>query len=138
MTVSLPENGRSMMPAPVIPVISYPDIAAAADWLVEVFGVQKRLIVFDHRIQMSYGGGNLVLTDKPSPGPSGFNITLRVADCRAACERARAKGAEIVQEPTDFFYGERQCDLVDPWGVRWMLSETIADIDPTEWGGVIP
>ncbi len=126
-----------MMPAAVIPVVSYPDIHAAADWLVDVFGFQRRLIVFDHRVQMSYGDGNLVLTDKLSPSPSGFNLTLRVEDCSAVCERARERGAEITLEPTDFFYGERQCDLVDPWKVRWMLSQTVADIDPAEWGGVL-
>lgn len=126
-----------MMPAALIPVVNYPDIAVAADWLEAAFGFKKRLIIFDHRIQMSYGDCNFVLTDNPSPGPSGFNITLRVANCRAVCETARAKGAQVTLEPTDFFYGERQCDLVDPWGVHWMLSESIADIDPAEWGGVL-
>lgn len=135
MSLDLPPNGRSMMPAPVIPVVSYPDIAAAADWLVEVFGFEKRLVIFDHRIQMSYGGGNFVLTDKASPGPSGFSIMLRVADCREACDTARARGAEVVMAPTDFEYGECQCDLRDPWGVRWQLSQTIADVDPANWGG---
>ena len=129
---------RSAPPASVIPVVSYPDIAAAADWLEAAFGFTKRLIVFDHRIQMTFGGGNFILTDKPSPGPSGFTVMIRVADCRAVCEKARAAGAEIGMEPTDHVYGERQCDLTDPWGVRWVLTETLADIDPAEWGGIVP
>ena len=130
-------TNRSMMSASVIPVVSYPDIAVAADWLETALGFSRRLIIFDHRIQMTFGGGNFVLTDKPSPGPSGFNIMLRVADCHGLCETARAAGAVIEQEPTDFEYGERQCNLADPWGVRWVLSQTIADVEPAEWGGVL-
>ncbi len=130
------KNGRSMMAADIIPVVSYPDVAAAADWLAAVFGFRKRLLVFDHRIQMAYGGGNFVLTDRPSPGPSGFTIMVRVADCRAVCEEARARGAVIEMEPTDFEYGECQCDLRDPWGIRWTPSQTIAGVDPVDWGGV--
>ncbi len=129
---------RSAPPASVIPVVSYPDIVAAAAWLEAAFGFTRRLIVFDHRIQMNFGSGNFILTDKPSPGPSGFTVMIRIADCRAVCQRARAAGAEIGMEPTDHVYGERQCDLTDPWGVRWVLTETLADVDPAQWGGTIP
>ena len=60
---------------------------------------------------------------------------LRVADVRAHCERARAHGARILMEPTDWEYGERQCTVQDPAGHQWTLSETLADIAPEQWGG---
>jgi uncharacterized glyoxalase superfamily protein PhnB len=39
-------------------------------------------------------------------------------------------------EPKDMEYGERQCNIEDPWGHQWTLSETLADVAPEEWGGV--
>jgi uncharacterized glyoxalase superfamily protein PhnB len=60
-----------------------------------------------------------------------------VDDARAHCERARAAGARIVMEPTDFEYGERQYAAEDPAGHRWTFSETLADVDPAEWGGTL-
>ena len=52
-----------------------------------------------------------------------------------SCSRARAHGAEIASEPTDYPYGERQYTAVDPGGHRWTFSESIADVDPAAWGG---
>ena len=42
----------------------------------------------------------------------------------AHCERARAHGATILMEPTDFEYGERQYTAAD-------------HVAPEEWGGVL-
>ncbi|MGH3846678.1 MAG: hypothetical protein ACRDS0_35455 [Pseudonocardiaceae bacterium] len=45
---------RSIPPATVIPVLTYPDVRAAADWLVSVFGAVERVrIGGNHRAQMS-------------------------------------------------------------------------------------
>jgi uncharacterized glyoxalase superfamily protein PhnB len=63
------------------------------------------------------------------------DATVRVEDARAHCERARARGAKIVDEPRDFEYGERQYTAEDPAGHQWTFSETLADVAPEEWGG---
>jgi uncharacterized glyoxalase superfamily protein PhnB len=63
-------------------------------------------------------------------------VLVRVEDARAHCERARANGAEIRMEPTDFEYGERQYEALDPFGHQWTFSETLADVAPEEWGGI--
>jgi uncharacterized glyoxalase superfamily protein PhnB len=60
---------------------------------------------------------------------------VRVGDVDAHCERARAHGAQILMEPTDFEYGERQYAAEDPAGHHWTFSETIADVAPEAWGG---
>jgi uncharacterized glyoxalase superfamily protein PhnB len=62
-------------------------------------------------------------------------VVVRVEDAMAHCERARAHGAEIVEEPTDHEYGERQYLAADLAGHRWTFSETLADVDPASWGG---
>ena len=64
-------------------------------------------------------------------------MLVRVEDARAHCERARNAGAEITAEPTDWEYGERQYSAVDPFGHHWTFSQTLADVDPADWGGVL-
>ena len=62
---------------------------------------------------------------------------VRVHDVATHCEQARAHGARIVMEPTDFEYGERQYTAEDPAGHQWTFSETLADIAPEAWGGIL-
>ena len=62
---------------------------------------------------------------------------VRVDDARGHCERARAAGARILMEPTDFDYGERQYNAEDFAGHRWTFSETLADVAPEAWGGIL-
>ena len=62
-------------------------------------------------------------------------VMVRVHDATAHCERARANGATILMEPTDFEYGERQYTAEDHAGHRWTFSETVRDVVPEEWGG---
>jgi len=130
---------RSIPDAAVIPVLSYPDPGAAAEWLVEAFGLAVRLRIFNHRVQMTFDGGALVTTDSHWDGPdaarASHSVMLRVADAAAVYERAVALGATGDMPPRDFEYGERQAGLTDPWGHRWTLSESIADVDPAAWGG---
>lgn len=53
---------------------------------------------------------------------------------------ARKAGAEVAAESHDWEYGERQGALVDPFGQTWVLTQTLRDTDPTDWGGrtVVP
>ena len=63
------------------------------------------------------------------------SVIVRVEDADAHCRQARAAGARIVREPTDFEYGERQYTAEDPAGHQWTFSQTLADVAPEEWGG---
>ncbi|MGZ4185113.1 MAG: hypothetical protein ACXVUE_18970 [Solirubrobacteraceae bacterium] len=49
----------------------------------------------------------------------------------------RANGARILMEPTDFEYGERQYTAEDIAGHQWTFSETLRDVAPEEWGGIL-
>jgi hypothetical protein len=42
-----------------------------------------------------------------------------------------------VQPPTDFPYGERQYTVEDLAGHRWTFTQSIADVDPRDWGGIV-
>ena len=65
------------------------------------------------------------------------SITVRVEDVDAHRARAEAHGARILMEPTDFEYGERQYTTEDLAGHQWTFSETLADVDPAAWGGIL-
>jgi uncharacterized glyoxalase superfamily protein PhnB len=129
----------------VIPVLVYPDVRAAVAWLTEAFGFAERVqIGDDHRSQMSVGeGGAVIVADvrrdrrPPRPGEVTHSVMVRVEDVNAHVERARARGAEILMEPVDFEYGERQYEAADPAGHRWTFSETLDDVHPETWGGVL-
>lgn len=49
-------------------------------------------------------------------------LVLVVDDCRAACERLRARGVEFTQEPVDR-YGAVDAGFRDPCGNGWKMIE---------------
>ena len=133
---------RSIPSASVIPVLVYPDVRAAVAFLQDAFGFVERVrIGEDHRSQLSFGDGALIVGDvrherrPPRPGEETHAVMVRIDDAAAHCQRARAHGARILMEPRDFEYGERQYAAEDPFGHRWTFSETLRDAEPEEWGG---
>jgi uncharacterized glyoxalase superfamily protein PhnB len=130
---------RSMPPGVIIPELSYPDVAEAALWLCRAFGFKERLRIANHRIQLTFGEGSVVVTGpRVGPAGSGASVMVHVADVDVHHEHARGSGAQIVNPPADYPFGERQYTAEDPWGYRWTFSQTIADVDPKSWGGVTP
>jgi uncharacterized glyoxalase superfamily protein PhnB len=135
-------TNRSIPSATVIPVLIYPDVREAVSWLGEAFGFLERVRIGEaHRSQLSFGDGAVIIGDvrkerrPPRAGEVTHSVMVRVDDVDAHCERARAHGAQILMEPTDFEYGERQYAAEDPAGHHWTFSETIADVAPEAWGG---
>jgi uncharacterized glyoxalase superfamily protein PhnB len=136
-------TNRSIPAATVIPVLVYPDVRAAVDWLTTAFGFVERVrIGEDHRSQMQVGAdGAVIVADvrgqqqPPQAGAVTHVIKVRVADVDSHFERARSQGARVLQEPTDYEYGERECTLEDLAGHRWQFTQTMQDVAPEEWGG---
>ena len=79
----------------------------------------------------------MVVVAGSDTAPSGHSVMVRVDDVDAVHARAVAHGAEVREAPTDHAYGERQCTLVDLGGHIWTFSESIADVDPADWGGAL-
>lgn len=132
---------RSVPPATVVPVLTYPDVRAAVAWLSAAFGfVERTRIGESHRAQMSIGSDGAAIVaerrgDKPTHGDGMTHlIRVRVEDVNAQFERARAHGARVLEAPTDREYGERDCTLEDLAGHRWQFAETVADVAPEEYG----
>ena len=126
---------RSVPPCPVIPVLCYPDPAAAADWLAKAFGFTVRLRIANHCIQMRAGEGCFTIREGDALPNQSCIVQVRIEDVPAHCERARNAGAKILTEPVEHIYGERQYNAKDFYGHRWDFTETIRDVEPETWGG---
>lgn len=62
---------------------------------------------------------------------------VRVADAAAHFTRAKAHGATINSERTDYPYGERQYSAQDLAGDMRTFSQTVSDVDPASRGEVL-
>jgi uncharacterized glyoxalase superfamily protein PhnB len=103
------------------------------------FGFVERVRIGEnHRAQLRFGDGAVIVADvrgdrrPPRPGEVTHSVTVRVEDVRSDCAGARASGARILMEPTDFEYGERQYSAEDPAGHQWTFSETLAGVAPEQ------
>jgi uncharacterized glyoxalase superfamily protein PhnB len=129
-------TNRSMPPGVFIPEIPYANIIEAADWLCRAFGFKKRLQIGSHRIQLTFGDGSMVAISSNDSDKS-CSMMVHVEDLDRTYQQAKSMGARIINPPADYPFGERQCTLGDIGGHRWTFSQTIADVDPASWGGLI-
>ena len=125
------------------------DLAAAVAWLCTTFGFKERLRIGNHRSQLVFGAAFVIVVAQPggnapdSPdhalqppqGQVSHALMVRVEDVDRHYAHVNQCGARIVSPPTDFPYGERQYTAEDLAGRRWTFSQSIADVDPQEWGG---
>ncbi len=131
----------------VIPVLAYADVGAAITWLCATFGFTVRLRIGDHRAQLIFGSAAVVVTqglapkavvaDLPTDAALTHSIMLRVPDVDLHYAHAVSRGARIIQLPQTFPYGEKQYTAEDLGGHLWTFSQTVADVDPAAWGGVL-
>jgi len=128
-------TNRSMPPGVIIPELPYEDVGTAATWLSQTFGFKERLRIGNHRCQLTFGESSIVVIERKVPGIS--SIMVHVEDIDSHYERVKGSGAHIISPPTDYPFGERQYTVEDIGGHRWTFSQTIADIDPAIWGGIL-
>ncbi len=123
-------------PSDVYPSLCYDDAAAAIEWLCDVFGFEKRLVVPgpDGTVihsELTYGTG-VIMVGSPraeegrvSPrAASGVTTTfsVHVEDPDAHFARAKAAGAEIIDGLKDADYGSRGYMVKDLEGHRWYFA----------------
>jgi uncharacterized glyoxalase superfamily protein PhnB len=144
-----------MAEAPVVvPAVFYRDPLAALGWLEKAFGFATSLLVTDDdgnvgHAEMSFRGGAIgVGGEWASPellGPAAMKSPASIGGVGtqfvrihlvegldAHCERARAAGAHIVQEPADQFYGARTYRALDPEGHVWNFDQPAAELTLAE------
>jgi uncharacterized glyoxalase superfamily protein PhnB len=134
----------------VVPMLSYEDPGASADWLVRAFGFRERMRLTDPdgvvgHVELEFGRG-VAMLGTPS---ATYESPRHHAEACAAARRWRSTpnvvdgvhvsvpdvdrhhktaveaGATILREPTDQDYGERNYVAEDPEGHRWMFAQSL-------------
>jgi uncharacterized glyoxalase superfamily protein PhnB len=133
-------SNRSIPRATVIPVLAYADVNQAAAWLCDAFGFSVGLRIGNHRVQLNVGDGAVILREmhvnevSAAPGIA-HSVMVRVEDADAHFKRATDRGARITQDLATHPYGERQYNADDFAGHSWTFSQSVADVNPEDWGG---
>lgn len=134
-------SNRSIPAGTFIPALSYAqNVGTVIDWLVGAFGVTERFRAGDSHGQIAFGNGGCLISGQRSDLVIGNaqHLTIQVPNVDLIYERAKAFGAEIVSEPQEFMYGERQFVARDLGGHLWNFSQSLHDVDPVSWGGIMP
>lgn len=128
----------------VSPYLLCNDAAAEIDFLCKAFGFEERFRMAgpDGSIlhaEVAIGGdGVVMLATGPSeirgrPVPPGLGrecmTSVYVDDVDQVFARAKEAGAELVEELTDQFYGDRTCRFRDPEGNEWNFATHVKDVD---------
>lgn len=122
------------------------DAAAAADWYSSVLGAREehRITLADGRLidlEMRLGQSKVVLADEfpehealspKTTGASSAVFYLATDDVDALVARAVAAGAQLTRAAADWFTGERDAQITDPFGHRWGLTQHIRDVPRDE------
>lgn len=138
---------RSMPPGIIIPELIYADLEIAVPWLCDTFGFKERLRIGNHRSQLVFGDASIIAVAKHGEQGSTLpnttkgtdsvthSIMVQVENVDRHYERVKQSGTRIINPPNDYPYGERQYTVEDVGGHLWTFSQSIADVDPGEWGG---
>src|SRR5688572_28381278 len=111
------KKNRSAPKTAVMPVLYYPDVREAVEWLTTAMAFTERLRIADHRCQLLHSSGAVVVA-KPGghanaasstqQSQGAHSVMLRVTGIDVLFGRAKAAGARVLAEPADHMYGERQ------------------------------
>lgn len=130
-----------------MPILVYPDVEQAIDFLCSTFGFTERLrAAFGGTVthaQLSVREGSIMIGRQAGHyrAPQGDEVSayvhIAVDNVDQHFERAQRAGARIIHGPIDQPFGERQYTVRDHAGHWWTFSQHIADVAPEQWGAVI-
>jgi len=86
---------------------------------------------------LKIGDSQIMLTEERPDmnmglGVSKASIYVYVDNPDETIKRAKAKGAKILMEPADMFYGDRTACFMDPFGQVWTAALHIEDVSTEE------
>ena len=127
--------------------IIYKDPWKALDWLEQAFGFERTMVISDNdgnlaHAQMGFGNSYIMIgsefadfTRSPQSVEGRNTQIVHVhldGGVDGHCDRAREAGAEILQEPSDQFYGDRTYRARDPEGHVWTFGQTVRSVSRDE------
>jgi uncharacterized glyoxalase superfamily protein PhnB len=120
----------------ITPYLLYEDVDAALAWLEKAFGLtpfgdsfkgpdgktnHAAMKLLDGAVMMGCPGAGYQNPRKL--GAVTQQLYIRITGVDRHFERARRAGADIVEAPTDTFYGARRYAAADPEGHVWYFAE---------------
>jgi PhnB protein len=125
---------------PVSPLLIVRHVENALDFYQTVFGFKTRDVMKDKRgsilhAEMTYRDCVIMLNPENENmgafapiGRSPVTLYVYVADVDAVSDLARLNGGNIVQSPTDMFWGDRCALIIDPDGHSWTIATHVKNI----------
>jgi PhnB protein len=147
----LPKKGDFAMPVQkkpegsnnVTPYLTLKGANKAIDFYKYVLGAKEefRMDMPDGSLahaSLVIGDSKIMMTEeRPEWAAKGQGVTksstyVYVDDPDAAFKRAKERGAEVVMEPANMFYGDRTACFVDPFGQSWTVALHVEDVSDEE------
>ena len=139
----MPENPPAGFPQ-ITPYLLYEDVDTTVEWLIDTFGFAEQVRMKGPNGKTNHAeiklGDGVVMMGNPGPdyqnpkhrGGATQLVYVYVDDIDKHYEVARAKGASILQEPADQFYGDRTYGAEDPEGHQWSFAQHVRDVAPED------
>lgn len=122
------------------------NVAEALDFYTKAFGAKElyrmprpdgsvfhaEFMIGNTHIYISDEDENWHASAMPEGAVASCLFGIGVEDCEAAYEKAAAAGAEILNPPTDYFWGMRSAMLKDPFGYRWSVGQQTEELTEEE------
>jgi uncharacterized glyoxalase superfamily protein PhnB len=139
-------ENRSVPVDTVLPHVVYQNLPEAIAWLHRVFGFEEY-----YRYGAPPAGGQIragraviqvrqARGQQQSPAQLGYgtqSLTIFLDDVDGHYARAKAAGANILEQPHETEYGEYQYAAEDLDGHHWLFSRHARDCSPEEWGATM-
>lgn len=130
----------------ITPHIVVRGAARAADWYRAALGAEEvgRIPVPGGRfmqIELRFGDSTVMIADEfpemnvlspQSLGGTYGALHLHTDDVDSLWKHAIEAGAAVFQPLGDMFWGDRQGQIIDPFGHRWALSQHLRDVPREE------
>jgi PhnB protein len=129
------------------PYLCVRDATAAIAFYVEVFGAREEMCLMDPsgsvaHAELRFPPGPVLMLSSEFPelgvcspqhyGGCSSAVYLQVAAVDAVVAAAAERGATVLREPADQFFGERVARIQDPWGQLWMLAQPLEELPVAE------
>ncbi len=136
---------------PITPYLVVSNAAAAVDFYKNAFGAtqdgEAHIMPNTDKImhvRLLINGSLLMLSDdmssmmgRPSETPqalggSPITLALNLTDVQSFWDRAVAGGATVSMPLADMFWGDRYGQVIDPFGHKWSMSQTLRTMSDAE------
>jgi PhnB protein len=138
---AIPEGYHSLNP-----YLAVDDAASAIDYYKQAFGAKEKVIMPGPDGKIGHAeleiGDSIVMLADPNPqsatkspselGGSTGGLMLYTEDVDATVQKAVEKGATIVMQVEDMFWGDRFGTITDPFGHIWYVATHVEDVPPEE------